>query len=210
MNRRAAAALGVSALVVAGGWLGARRLGAFEPSAARAGSARGSAMTELAQRDTQIRVWTVALQQDPHSAIALTQLSGLYLQRARETGDDSNYVHAEQYARRSLALRVNRNGPAFVTLAAALVAQHRFHEAEQIARDLVLLAPDVPQYRAQLGEIQMELGDYAAARQSFDSLYKVRTHLSIAARLARWAELNGNTTGARKLLSVALAEAHTR
>src|SRR5688572_6475129 len=210
MNRRAAAALGVSVLVVAGGWLGARRLGAFEPSAERVRSAARSGMAELPQRDTQIRVWTAALQQDPQSAIALTQLSGLYLQRARETGDDNNYVHAEQYARRSLALRVNRNGPAFVTLAAALVAQHRFHEAEQVARELVTLEPDVPQYRAQLGEIQMELGDYAAARQSFDSLYKVRTHLSIAARLARWGELNGNSTYARNLLSEALSEAHAR
>lgn len=210
MDRRVAAALGVSALVVAGGWLGARRLGAFEPAAARAGSGEPAAMSEINQRDTQIRVWTAALQQDPQSAIALTQLSGLYLQRARETGDDDNYVQAEQYARRSLALRVNRNGPAFVTLAAALVAQHRFHEAEQVARDLVAFDPDVPQYRAQLGEIQMELGDYAAAGQSFDSQYKVRTHLSIAARLARWAELNGNTAYARKLLSDALAEAHTR
>lgn len=210
MNRRVAAAVVVSGLTVAGGWLGARRLGAFEPSAARAGSGEPAAMSEITQRDTQIRVWTTALQQDPQSAIALTQLSGLYLQRARETGDDNNYVQAEQYARRSLTLRVNRNGPAFVTLAAALVAQHRFHEAERIARDLVALAPDVPQYRAQLGEIQMELGDYAAARQSFDSLYKVRTHLSIAARLARWAELNGNTAYARKLLSEALGEAHTR
>ena len=167
-------------------------------------------MSEVAPRDTQIRVWTTALRQDPSSAIALTQLSGLYLQRARETGDDQNYTQAELYARRSLALRVNRNGPAFVILAAALVAQHRFQEAEQVAAELVAFDPEVPQYRAQLGEIQMELGHYAAARQSFDSLYKVRTHLSIAPRLARWAEINGNTSRARKLLSEALAEASAR
>lgn len=210
MNHRGASALVVSVLALAGGWLGARRLGAFEPLAARAASAERPAMSEVTQRDAQIRVWTTALQQDPASAIALTQLSGLYLQRARETGDDQSYVKAEQYARQSLDLRVNRNGPAFVTLAAALVAQHRFQEAEQVAKDLVAFDPDVPQYRAQLGEIQMELGDYDAARQSFDSLYKVRTHLSIAPRLARWAELNGNSSFARKLLSDALAEAIAR
>jgi len=56
----------------------------------------------------------------------------------------------------------------------------------------------------------MELGHYGAARQSFDSLYKVRTHLSIAPRLARWAEINGNTPYARKLLADALADAKTR
>jgi tetratricopeptide (TPR) repeat protein len=167
-------------------------------------------MSEVTQRDTQIRVWTTALKQDPASAIVLTQLSGLYLQRARETGDDQSYSKAEKYARRSLALRTNRNGPAFATLAAALVAQHRFQEAEKVAKELVAFDPDVPQYRAQLGEIQMELGEYDAARQSFDSLYKVRAHLSIAPRLARWAEVNGNPAFARKLLSDALAEAKTR
>jgi tetratricopeptide (TPR) repeat protein len=210
MNNRGVATLVVSVLVATGGWLGARRLGAFEPSAARAAPGPRAVMSEVTRRDTQIRVWTSALRQDPSSAIALTQLSGLYLQRARETGDDQNYTQAEQYARRSLARRVNRNGPAFVTLAAALVAQHRFQEAEQVARDLVAFDPEVPQYRAQLAEIQMELGHYAAARHSFDSLYRVRTHLSIAPRLARWAEINGNTPHARKLLSEALAEAKTR
>jgi tetratricopeptide (TPR) repeat protein len=210
MNRRAASALVVSLIAVAGGWLGARNPGAFEPLAARAAPVERPAMSEITQRDTQIRVWTTALEQDSASAIALTQLSGLYLQRARETGEDQSYSKAEEYARRSLALRVNRNGPAFVTLAAALVAQHRFQEAEQVAKDLVAFDPEVPQYRAQLGEIQMEIGDYDAARRSFDSLYEVRTHLSIAPRLARWAEVNGNSTLARKLLSDALAEANTR
>jgi tetratricopeptide (TPR) repeat protein len=38
----------------------------------------------------------------------------------------------------------------------------------------------------------------------------VRSHLSIAPRLARWAEINGNTAYARKLLSDALANSKTR
>jgi tetratricopeptide (TPR) repeat protein len=97
-----------------------------------------------------------------------------------------------------------------VTLAAALVAQHRFQEAETVAKDLVAFDPSVPQYRAQLGEIQMELGHYDAARLSFDSLYSMRTHLSIAPRLARWQEMNGNIAGARKLLADALASAKSQ
>ncbi len=150
------------------------------------------------------------LAQDAKSAIALGQLAALYLQRARETGEDKNYNQSEDYARRSLALRTNRNGPTFVTLAGALVAQHRFQEAEQVAKELVAFYPEIPQYRAQLGEIQMELGHYDEARQSFDSLYRQRTHLSIAPRLARWAEVNGNTAYARQLLSDALGNAKAR
>jgi tetratricopeptide (TPR) repeat protein len=197
-------------IVAAAAWLGARKLGAFEPAPSRAEPVAAGVMSDTRQRDTQIRVWKLALSQDSESAIALGQLAALYLQRARETGEDQNYNQSEAYARRSLELRVNRNGPTFVTLAAALVAQHRFQEAEQVAKDLVAFDPSIPQYRAQLGEIQMELGHYAAARLSFDSLYTVRTHLSIAPRLARWAEINGNTVYARKLLFDALADAKTR
>ena len=205
---RKASILVVAGAIVAGGWLGARKLGAFEPAVSSV--ANSATMSELSQRDTQIRVWKTALAQDPKSAISLGQLAALYLQRARETGEDQNYVTAEEYARRSLALRVNRNGPTFVTLAAALVAQHKFSEAEQVAKDLAAFDPSIPQYRAQLGEIEMELGHYDAARHAFDSLYSVRTHLSIAPRLARWAELNGETAYARKLLSDALADAKTQ
>lgn len=210
MNRRGIPALILTGVILAGGWVGARRLGAFETSSALDAASASTGMSEVGERDTQIRVWKAALAQDPASAIALGQLAALYLQRARETGSDQSYAEAEDYARRSLELRVNRNGASFVTLAAALVAQHRFREAERVATDLVASFPDVPQYRAQLGEIQMELGHYDAARQSFDSLYSVRTHLSVAPRLARWAELNGNATYARKLLFDAMTAAKTR
>ena len=207
----ARAAIFVTAVILAaGGWLGARKLGAFEPGPPAVVAATSATMSEIGQRDEQIRVWKTALAQDPKSAIALGQLAALYLQRARETGEDQNYNQSEEYARRSVALRTNRNGATFVTLAAALVAQHRFQEAEQVATDLVAFDPETPQYRAQLGEIQMELGHYTEAARSFDSLYSVRSHLSIAPRLARWAELNGDTPYARKLLSDALADAKTR
>ncbi len=207
---RRASILVAAGVVAAGGWLGARKLGAFEPALPVAAATTSATMSEIGQRDAQIRVWKTALAQDPKSAISLGQLAALYLQRARETGEDQNYNQSEEYARRSLALRRNRNGATFVTLAAALVAQHRFQEAEQVAADLVAFDPQTPQYRAQLGEIQMELGHYVEAARSFDSLYAVRSHLSIEPRLARWAEINGNTAYARKLLSDALANAKTR
>jgi tetratricopeptide (TPR) repeat protein len=209
IRRRTSAVIAITG-VIAAGWMGARQLGAFEARTVPRVASEYTAASEIANRDTQIRVWKIALAQDPRSAIALGQLAALYLQRARETGEDQNYNQAEAFARRSLALRINRNGPTLVTLAAALVAQHRFAEAEQVAKDLVAFDSSIPQYRAQLGEIQMELGHYSDAAASFDSLYNVRTHLSIAPRLARWAEINGYTAYARKLLADALASANTR
>ncbi|HUQ47665.1 MAG TPA: tetratricopeptide repeat protein [Gemmatimonadaceae bacterium] len=206
--------MAVSSLLAVGvlapaAWFGARTLDAVEAKPALA-SARASSSSDIVQRDIQISTWKKALDMDPQSAMALGQLAGLYMQRARETGDDQNYVVAEGYARRSVGLRTNRNGATFVTLAGALLAQHRFVEADSIVTELVASEPDVPQYKSMYAEIKLELGQYETARSVFDSLHAQRTHLSIAPRLARWLELNGNPDGARKLLYDALSEAEKR
>ncbi|HVF40561.1 MAG TPA: tetratricopeptide repeat protein [Gemmatimonadaceae bacterium] len=165
---------------------------------------------EVAKRDIQIAAWKKALAADSGSAIALGQLAGLYAQRARETGDESNYLEAESYARRSVRIRTNRNGSSLVTLASSLIAQHRFAEADSVATMLVQLEPDVPEYRALLGEIKLDLGDYEAARTAMTSLHVHRNHLSIAPRLARLYELIGDNHSARQLLHAAATESRTR
>lgn len=171
---------------------------------------RATVDAELAHRDLQISAWSNALAADSASAIALAQLAGLHLQRARESGSGSDYENAEEYARRSLALRVNRNGKTYLTLATALVASHRFAEAEQVARDAVEQEPEVPEYAAALAEIRMELGDYAGARILFDSLSRFESRLSIAPRLSRWAELDGRPEAAYRILRKATARAADR
>jgi tetratricopeptide (TPR) repeat protein len=208
-RRSVLAAVLAFAVFASSAWLGSKKLEALEarPASKRA---QPTPAEDLAQRDIQIRTWKKALAMDPQSAMALGQLAALYMQRARESGDDQNYVIAEGFARRSVALRVNRNGPTFVTLAGALLAQHRFVEADSIVSELVKDGANVPEYTSMYAEIKLELGQYDAARTVFDSLHVQRTHLSIAPRLARWMELNGNSEGARRILYDALAEAKKR
>jgi tetratricopeptide (TPR) repeat protein len=90
------------------------------------------------------------------------------------------------------------------------MAEHRFAEAESVARLAAAYDPGVPQYQALLAEVRLELGDYAGARESLDSLYRFRSTLSIAPRLARWAELNGRTSEAFSILRAAAAIADRR
>ncbi|MGH7547995.1 MAG: tetratricopeptide repeat protein, partial [Gemmatimonadales bacterium] len=92
----------------------------------------------------------------------------------------------------------------------SLLAQHRFPEALEAARRLNELAPAEPGARALLGEIQLELGDYDAARKTFAALASERRHLAVAPRLARWAEIQGHTAEAGHLLRRALTEAVPR
>lgn len=192
----------------AAGVVGRAALGSGKVNPARDMPATG--FSERANRDVQIRVWHQALDADSLSAIALGQLAALHLQRAREGGSWSDYLDAERYARRSLALRISRNGSTASTLANVLMAQHRFGEAQYVAAQLVRNEPDVPEYRALLGEASMELGDYSLAGRMFDSLWSSRTHLTIAARLSRWAELHGNTNLGRQIIDAARATALAR
>jgi predicted Zn-dependent protease len=182
------------------------RLAAMERVASA--EAASTAQAERTVRSADVAFYEVRVAGDPASAVDRTHLAALYLQRARETSDEEDYRRAEQSARASLELRTRRNGAASVVLASALLAQHRFTEARDAARHLVDAEPEVDAYRALLGETCLELGDYAGARAAFDSIGRSgRRSLAVAPRLARWAEIQGDTTGARRILRDAIAAA---
>jgi tetratricopeptide (TPR) repeat protein len=201
--------LSAGALAIAGA-AGRVALARVPRQMSSAGDVRVPGFSERAERDVQIRVWHQALDADPTSAAALGQLAALHLQRAREGGSWDDYLTAERYARRSIAKRTNRNAKTAVTLVSTLLAQHRFAEARDAAATLVRREPDIPQYRSLLGEVAMELGDYATAGAMLDSLWKERAILSIAPRLARWSELSGRPAEARRLLEAARDDALQR
>ena len=198
--RRWSVALVVAAAVTGGGtWWNARRLTAMERVSTAAALSATAAEREM--RTADVAFYEARAAGDSTSALDRTQLAALYLQRARENNDEQDYVRAEQAARASLGLRSQRNGAAFVVLASALLAQHRFEEARDAARRLVAAEPGIDAHRALLGETCLELGDYAGARAAFDSISATgRGSLSVAPRLARWAEIRGDTATAHAIV----------
>jgi len=177
--------------------------------AAGTGPADGG-VPAVAHRDADIAFFERRVAADAIGAADRARLAALYLQRGRETGDFGDYRRAERLARRSLALRVAHNANTYGTLAAALLAQHRFVEARAAARALAAREPGVPRHQAGLAEIDLELGRYGEARALFDSVWPARHDLAVATRLARWAELTGRTDLARRLLEQALTDARGR
>ena len=204
--------LGVAALIATIAALALTRGGLVSLHAAPAARASGRepGFTERGNRDVQIRVWHQALDADPSSALALGQLAALHLQRAREGGSWDDYLKAEEFARRSIAKRTNRNAGTSATLISILLAQHRFTEARVVADELVAREPDIPEYRAALGEVAMELGDDATADRMFRSVWSNRSTLTIGARLARWLEINNHVAEARRLLITSRDDALSR
>ena len=192
----------VGALALAGGGA-ARIVSADDVRTGGAASAAARPAVDAEDLDRRISLVEARAGRDPFSAADQGWLAQLLLQRARETGSADDVLRAETAARASLRLRDTHNAGAHALLAASLVEQHRFGEALEAARTLVALEPESASFRAMLGEIQMELGDYAAAGETFGSLETSRSELDVAPRLARWAEIEGRIAEARGLLHAA-------
>lgn len=167
-------------------------------------------LPESQVRDSDIVFYEARVRRDPTGAMDLARAAQLYLQRARETGNYEDVLHAEADARRSLANRAGHNASASQVLASALLSEHRFREALDVERELVASDPTHISYRAALGEVEFELGRYDAARGTFDSLRANKRELSVTPRLARWEEIEGRPDAARHLLHLALDEAARR
>jgi tetratricopeptide (TPR) repeat protein len=151
-------------------------------------------------RDQDVLFYQSRVARDPSGAIDLVKLGALQLDRFRATGDEADLAAAEAAARRSLRNRAERNGAAWQLLAAALLGQHRFSEARTAAEQLVSLDPDAAAAQAILGEVELELGEYARADRVFGRLTPQRYSPAVAPRYARWLELRGHAGEARSLL----------
>jgi len=167
-------------------------------------------MTPELQRGQAIAFYERRLEEDPQSALDMAQLAALFMEQGRMADDERAFVKAESLARRSLGERTRKNGRSAALLVNALLAQHRFAEAKDVARDLVQLEPEMPAYRALLAETLMELGDYSGAIGELSLVRAQREELGIAPRFARWAELTGQPGQARRILRAAHDEASRR
>lgn len=177
------------------------------PAVAVSGAPSSTPFTEAERRDKDIETYASASALDPYSAHFHSQLAMRYLQRGRERGSQADVANAEREARASLARRTQNNGAAFATLLEVLMEQHRFAEAGNVGRQLVAGNPDEPAYQAMLGEVELELGNYDAATKAFAAVATQRTSLAITTRLARLAEIRGDTTLARTLFYLAAKNA---
>jgi Flp pilus assembly protein TadD len=196
--KRSHISLGAAALIAAVAWWALARPARL--AAADASRNAESARLELEIRSKDIEFYIKRAKEDPQSAEDRAMIAGLYLQRARETGDVNDYRAAERYADESLTLRKIRNGKAQLTYASALLAQHKFPQALSAARVLVDGDPYQPRYRALYAELLVEMGRYDDARVQFDSLRNDIRTLAVAPRYARYLEFVGRGDLARWVL----------
>jgi tetratricopeptide (TPR) repeat protein len=170
------------------------------PHAKPASAAPVQVKSESEIRSLDIEFYERRIAEDSLSAADRSRLALLYLQRARETGSYPDYERAAELAQRSLALRESHNEETYVLLTSALLAKHAFVDALSTARRLYATDTTNASHTALLAEVELEVGDYAAAERHFTAVAREADKPSIAARLARWYEVTGRVRKAQAIL----------
>ncbi len=167
-------------------------------------------LTEAEVRDRDIAFYGSRVAADAQSAADRVTLATLLLSRARQSGSVSDLARAESLATASIALRTVRNTHALEVLASVLMARHAFRDAHRAAAAADSLEPGNASHLALLGEIELELGEYAAADTHFRAVRITRDQFTVGARVARWYELTGHSNRARTMLRDAIAAVDVR
>lgn len=167
-------------------------------------SSRQSLAAELRARNERIAFFEVRAAADPLDFVSLNNLTFQYLQRARETGDVTDFQRAEIAATRSLELIPQDNYTGLVGLASVRLAQHEFTEAVELARRGIELKPTNATGYGLLGDALLNSGRYDEAATAYATMLDLEPALPSLSRQADLAWINGDLVNAEDFWKQAL------
>lgn len=139
---------------------------------------------------------------------ALERLGYLYVARARVNNDAGDYTLADMAAT-CLAASYPGDAGALLLKGHVLHQLHRFHEAEQVARELVARRTVVLDYGL-LGDALMEQGRLSEAGEAYQKMLDLKPFYQSYTRAAHLRWLKGDLGGAIEALRLAIAAASPR
>jgi tetratricopeptide (TPR) repeat protein len=165
--------------------------------------------SDLAASQSAIRFLEARVKADPDDMVAQNKLGGYYLEALRATGQLTYLDLARRAAQASLkTLPVEMNSGGMVLLAQTEFAAHQFAAVREHAEQLLKLDNRKPYSYQLLGDAQLELGDYEAARSALTKLAELAPgQVSTETRLARLAALRGDHAREREHYENALRTA---
>jgi tetratricopeptide (TPR) repeat protein len=151
---------------------------------------------------------------NPNDASGFAGLGAAYLQRARETGDVSDFELAEKSAAKSLDLdSADFSAEAALgTMAAICMGEHRFSDALNYAQKALALGTGDVSPFAIVGDAHADMGEYKKAGEAYsrltphDMILAPRAAYARDSRLAYLKFIAGDTPGAIAQMRTAVSE----
>ena len=156
-------------------------------------------IADYLQRDALVTAFETDARRNPTDQIIAHMLAAQYLQRYRERADVGDLLRAQAQARRSLVLQPRDNVNADGDMAAALTAFHQMRQALGYAREASAVVPSSFEARATIANLDMELGQYSAAKSEL-AMRPPDDNAVWDIALARYDELTGRLSSARGLV----------
>jgi tetratricopeptide (TPR) repeat protein len=198
-----------AALLAGGAYVRGARSNGAPPVAGVARGLEPAAGPAMLTTDEAIAFWRDRYERDPRDFISLTHLGEAFLRKGRESGDGGYASRAEAALRAALDLQPT-DQRALSALSAALLAQHDFTGALELAQHVYATDPGSLQALATIGDAQIELGNYDAARAAYAELLERAPGPAVYARQAYLDWLLGRPETALDLMQRAAGEAAAR
>ena len=153
--------------------------------------------------DGQIQTLQNQLRSHPDDWQAYSQLGLAYLQKARETGDPTYYRKTEEALRKALSFQSD-DYAAISAMGALALARHDFSSALEWGEQATQINPNRAYAYGVIADAQIELGRYAEAIETLQSMVDLRPDMSSYSRISYVRELHGDTGGALEMMKLAV------
>lgn len=171
-----------------------------DPAAYRVGVADGLSQSNT---DTTIATMQARIKQNENDQQVYTRLAAAYLQKSRETGDPSFYGKSESLLHRALEMKPD-DFVAMAQMGSLSLSRHQFAGALDWGMKAKAISPDTAMIYGVIGDAQVELGQYDAAIDTFQTMVDLRPDLSSYSRASYIRELHGDVGGAIEAMQLAV------
>ena len=151
---------------------------------------------ENAAVDHVIAAAQSAAKKNPQKVDLWISLGRAWVRKARETEDPGYYLHADACADVALAI-APEDTSALGLRALVLLNQHRFAEAEALARTITTKRADDPVAWGNLSDVLLEMGRTEEAAKAAQTMVDLKPNLPSYARAAHFRWLAGDAAGAK-------------
>jgi tetratricopeptide (TPR) repeat protein len=131
------------------------------------------------------------------------ELAQLYLQEARVTGKESDYIPRARYLLEEALERDPNDFNALLIKASMLLTMHQFHDAKQLVEKVIASNPHNAFAYGVLCDANVEIGEYADAVKACEKMLSIRPDLRSYSRASYLRELYGDYKGAREAMRLA-------
>lgn len=174
------------------------------PSQANTSTERSTeAIKGKSRVDVQIQFYQEKISQDPGDIRNYHFLTTYYIRKARETGDISYYLLAENTLQKSLEIKKD-DYESLKYLAAVYLSKHQFNDALVLAKKLSEINSEDYLNYGTMGDALVELGDYEAAIEVTQKMVQLKPGLPSYSRASYLRELRGDLEGAITLMELAV------